>query len=528
MIFKRVDVVECLHGMSDQSSNNKQIAKNTLLLYFRMALTMTVSLYTSRVVLNVLGLEDYGIYTIVAGFIILFSFINGALASATQRFLNFELGRNECKKIEHIFSMSINIYFCLIIVVILLAETIGLWFLNTQINIPVERMNAANCVYQFSVLSLCISFIQVPYHASVIACEKMSFFAYIAIIEVALKLVVVLLLVYIGFDKLKLYSILLFGVTMLIFMCYKLYCSATIFFCHYKFFWDKSIFSELLSFSGWMLLGAAAGVGTTQGTNILLNIFYGVTVNAAVGVSNQVNAAVNQFVTNFQTAFMPQIIKLYAVGDISQLQRLINRSSRFSFLLLFALACPLMLNIDIVLNLWLKNVPEHSSAFCILILIYSLIEAMSKPVGLAIHATGQVKKYNIVMSIALSMNILFSFVFLKLGLFPEIIAIISILVCILCLIIRLYLAQRHCIVSIIEYFQNVMIRVITVVLVTIPVPLFFSKYYAGLTAFFISSLTFVLIFIFAVYFIGFTYSERIKVCVLVKKNIKIICQKITI
>ncbi|MCS2370537.1 hypothetical protein NXV03_10335 [Phocaeicola vulgatus] len=170
-----MDVVECLHGMSNQSSNNKQIAKNTLLLYFRMALTMTVSLYTSRVVLNVLGLEDYGIYTIVAGFIILFSFINGALASATQRFLNFELGRNECKKIEHIFSMSINIYFCLIIVVILLAETIGLWFLNTQINIPVERMNAANCVYQFSVLSLCISFIQVPYHASVIACEKMSF-----------------------------------------------------------------------------------------------------------------------------------------------------------------------------------------------------------------------------------------------------------------------------------------------------------------------------------------------------------------
>lgn len=506
--------------MSTQTSNNnKRIAKNTLLLYFRMLLIMAVSLYTSRVILNVLGVEDYGIYTIVAGVIILFSFINGALASATQRFLNFELGRNGCERVRHIFSMSLNIYFCLIVIVLLLAETIGLWFLNTQMNIPSERMNAANWAYQCSVLSLCVSFVQVPYHASVIACEKMSFFAYIAIIEVALKLFVALLLVYIGLDKLKLYSILLFGVTILVFICYKLYCSATIFFCHYKCFWDRRIFSELLSFSGWMLLGAAAGVGATQGTNILLNIFYGVTVNAAVGVSNQVNAAVNQFVSNFQTAFMPQIVKLYAIGDISQLQRLINRSSRFSILLLFALACPLMLNIDFVLNLWLKNVPEHSSAFCILILTYSLIEAMSKPVGLAIHATGKVKYYNIVMSIALSMNILFSFVFLKLGFFPEIITVISILVCVLCLIIRLFLAQRYCILSIREYVHDVVLRVIAVVLAVMPVPLYICTYNTGFTAFFISSLVFVPTFATVVYFVGLTRSEKTRICAFAKKKI---------
>ena len=506
--------------MSTQTStNNKRIAKNTLLLYFRMLLIMAVSLYTSRVVLHVLGVEDYGIYTIVAGVIILFSFINGALASATQRFLNFELGRNECERVKHIFSMSLNIYFCLIVIVLLLAETIGLWFLNTQMNIPSERINAANWAYQCSVLSLCVSFVQVPYHASVIACEKMSFFAYIAIIEVALKLFVALLLIHIGFDKLKLYSLLLFGVTILVFICYKLYCSATIFFCHYKCFWDRRVFSELLSFSGWTLLGAAVGVGSTQGTNILLNIFYGVAVNAAVGVSNQVNAAVNQFVSNFQTAFMPQIVKLYAIGDISQLQRLINRSSRFSILLLFALACPLMLNIDFVLNLWLKNVPEHSSAFCILILIYSLIEAMSKPVGLAIHATGKVKYYNIAMSIALSMNILFSFVFLKLGFFPEIITVISILVCILCFIIRLFFAHHYCILSIREYVHDVVLRVITVVLIVIPIPLYICIYNIGLTAFFISSLVFVLSFVIVTYFVGLTRSERTKVCAFAKNKI---------
>ena len=484
-----------------------------------MLVTMAVSLYTSRIILHVLGVDDYGIYTIVAGVLILFSFINGAMASATQRFLNFELGRNEFERVKHFFSMSLNIYFCLVVIVLLLSETIGLWFLNTQMNIPSERMDAANWAYQCSVLSICVSFIQIPYSASVIASEKMSFFAYIAIIEVMLKLCVAFLLVYIEFDKLKLYSVLLCCIAILVFMCYRLYCSTTIFFCHYKCLWDRKVFSELLSFSGWMLLGAAVGVGATQGTNIFLNIFYGVAVNAAVGVSNQVNAAVNLFVSNFQTAFMPQIVKLYAIGDTCQLEGLINRSSRFSILLLFALACPLMLNIDFVLNLWLKNVPEHTSTFCIMILTYSLIEAMSKPVGLAIHATGKIKYYNIFMSIALSMNILFSFIFLKLGFFPEIVTVISIFVCVLCLIIRLCIAQHYCILNIQEYVWNVVLRVVAVVLVTIPAPIYISQCYTDWKAFFISSLVFVLIFIIAVYFVGFTHAERVKVFVHAKTKI---------
>lgn len=227
--------------MSDNHNfiNNRTIAKNTIYLYFRMLLTMAVQLYTSRVVLNVLGVEDYGIYNIVGGVVVLFSFINNSLASATQRFLNFELGRGNIVNTQRVFSMSLTIHICVAIVVVLLAETIGLWFLNTQMNIPIERMGAANWVYQFSILTICMSFIQVPYYASVIANEKMSFFAGIAIVEVVLKLLVVLLLVYVGFDKLKLYSILTLGVSVVIFTCYKLYCNANIDISKYNYFWDK-------------------------------------------------------------------------------------------------------------------------------------------------------------------------------------------------------------------------------------------------------------------------------------------------
>lgn len=500
-------------------ANNKRIAKNTIYLYFRMLLTMGVSLYASRIVLNILGVEDYGIYNIVGGVVVLFSFINNSLTSATQRFLNFELGRGDISETQRVFSMSLTIHICVAIIVALLAETVGLWFLNTQMNIPPERMTAANWVYQFSILTICVSFVQVPYYASVVAYEKMSFFAYVAIIEVILKILIVFLLVYIDFDKLRLYSVLTFFVSVAVFICYKNYCYIKINISRYRFLWDKVLFSKILSFSGWMFWGAAAGVSSTQGVNILLNIFYGVTVNAAMGISNQVNSAMNQFVSNFQTAFLPQITKLYAIGDIEQLRKLIDRSSRFSFLLLFALACPLMLNMDFVLKLWLKNIPEYSSVFCILILIYSLIEAMSKPVGYVIHATGRVKYYNIVMSIALSMNIVFSFIFLKLGFQPEVVLVISVFVDILCFAIRLLFASYYKVLKIREYICNVVLRVICISLFALPLPLYLSRYYVQWIGLFATSLIFLLMFAVAVYFVGFTQSEKIRVLTFIKAKI---------
>lgn len=496
--------------MPDNHTNNKAIAKNTIYLYIRMLLTMIVQLYTSRIVLNVLGVEDYGIYNIVGGIVVLFSFINNSLASVTQRFLNFELGRGEIEQTQRVFSMALSIHIGVSIVVILLAETIGLWFLNTQMNIPVERIAAANWVYQFSILTICVSFVQVPYYASVVAYERMSYFAGIAIVEVILKLLIVFLLVYIGFDKLKLYSILTFSVSVVILACYKYYCNNHIAISKYKFFWNKNMFIQLLGFSGWMLLGAAAGIGGTQGVNILLNIFYGVTVNAAIGISNQVNAAVNQFVSNFQTAFMPQIIKLFAAGDKNQLYKLIERSSRFSFLLLFALASPLMLNMDFILHVWLKNVPEYASSFCILILIYSLVEAISKPVGFVIHATGKVKYYNIVMSVALSMNIVFSFLFLKWGFTPKVVLVIYILVGILCFIIRVLLAQYYKALNASSFFHNAVLRCVAVALVVLPVPWYVSTCFTKWQALFTTLVIFIPMYIIASCRLGLTKSERIR------------------
>ena len=490
------------------TANNKRIAKNTLYLYLRMLLTMGVSLYTSRIVLNALGIVDFGIYNIVGGVVILFSFINNSLSSATQRFLNFELGKGDALETKRIFSMSLTIHICVALFVVLLAETVGLWFLNTQMNIPFERLAAANWVYQFSVLTVCMNFVQVPYYASVVAYEKMSFFAYIAIIEVMLKLLIVFMLIYVGFDKLELYSILTFGIAVVVFICYKYYCNTQIDISRYKYFWDKSLFYSLLSFSGWMLFGAAAGVSATQGVNVLLNVFYGVAVNAAMGISNQVNSAVNQFVSNFQTAFMPQITKLYAIGDFEHLRKLIGQSSRFSFLLLFALACPLMLNIDFVLKLWLKTVPEYSSVFCILILTFSLIEVVSKPVGLAIHATGKVKYYNIVMSIALLMNIIFSFIFLSLGFLPAVVLVINVCVGILCLAIRLLFARHYKVLIIHEYIRNVIFRTICISALVVPIPLYLSRCYTQWVGLFITTSIFLCLFTIAVYFVGLTHSEK--------------------
>lgn len=504
------------------TANNKRIAKNTIYLYFRMLLTMGVSLYTSRVVLNALGVEDFGIYNIVGGVVILFSFINSSLTSATQRFLNFELGRGDILETGRVFSMSLTIHLYVVAIVVLLAETVGLWFLNTQMNIPFERMNAANWVFQFSMLTICMSFVQVPYYASVVAYEKMSFFAYIAIIEVILKLLIVFLLVYVGFDKLKLYSILTFLVAIVVFVCYKYYCNAKIDITRYKYFWDKILFSKLLSFSGWMLFGAAAGISSTQGVNILLNIYYGVTVNAAMGISNQVNSAVNQFVSNFQTAFMPQITKLYAIGDIGHLRKLIDQSSRFSFFLLFVLACPLMLNIDFILKLWLKTVPEYSSIFCILILIYSLIEVISKPVGLAIHATGQVKYYNIVMSLVLLMNIIFSFIFLKLSFQPYVVLVINVIVNIFCFAIRLLFARHYKILKICEYVRNVIFRVIAISVFVLPLPLYISRYYIQWIGLFVTSLVFFFMFAVAVYFVGLTQPEKNGALIFIKTKISLL------
>lgn len=340
--------------------NNKRIAKNTFLLYIRMFFTMAVTLYTSRIILNVLGIEDFGIYNVVGGIITMFSFLNGAMSSSTQRYLTFELGKGEILQLRKVFQTSVNIHWLIALFILVLGETIGLWFLQEKMVIPSERLDAAFWVYQFSIITMMIMIISVPYNAAIIAHEKMSAFAYISVMEVLLKLGIVYLLYFTQLDKLKFYAALLCGMQLMVRIIYGLYCGRHFEETHYKWGWDGKLFREMLGFAGWNLWGGIAYVFFTQGLNIMLNVFFGPAVNAARGLAVQVQGAVAQFSLNFQMAINPQITKSYAKKDFTYMHSLIFRSSKFTFLLLTTLSLPLFIKADLILNIWLAVVPDYT------------------------------------------------------------------------------------------------------------------------------------------------------------------------
>lgn len=321
--------------MSQTSENNKRIAKNTLLLYVRMLFMMVVSLYTSRIVLNTLGVEDYGIYNVVGGIVTMFVFISNSMSSATQRYITFALGKGDKERLSTVFSTTLQIHTLIASVVVLLGETVGLWFLYDKMQIPAERMDAAFWVLQCSIVSTFVMIVSVPYNADIVAHEKMSAFAYISILEVLLKLAIVYLLVVFSFDKLILYAILVLAIQILIRFCYSIYCNRHFEETKYRRVWDKSLFKEMTGFAGWSMFGNMAGVLFGQGLNMLLNVFFGPVVNAARAVAMQVQGAIQQFVGNFQTALNPQITKTYSNGKMNEMHNLMFRSARFSFYLLF-------------------------------------------------------------------------------------------------------------------------------------------------------------------------------------------------
>ena len=326
--------------MRVKQSNNKRIARNTAMLYIRMLLIMGVTLYTTRIVLRILGVEDFGIYNVVGGVITMASFLSASMSSAIQRFLSFELGKNNLIQLQRVFSISINLHLIVAIAIFILAETLGLWFINTQLAIPPERLIAANWVYQFSIFAFIVNIISVPYNAVILAYEKMNIFAYIGIVEVLLKLTAAFALNWFGFDKLALYAIFIFIISLIVRIFYGIYVKRNIQDCTYSFFWDKKLFNTLLNFAGWNLWGNIAFVTYNQGINILLNIFFGPAINAARAIAYQVNSALNSFVANFQLALKPQIIKSYAIGDNSYMHSLIFSGAKYSFflmILLFAL-----------------------------------------------------------------------------------------------------------------------------------------------------------------------------------------------
>lgn len=460
--------------MSTQIENNKRIAKNTLFMYFRMLLTMVVSLYTSRVVLKTLGVEDFGIYNIVGGVVVFFTFINHAMSNGTQRYLSYELGKQD-GNVSKIFSACLYIHLGISIIIFILAETIGLWFLNTQMNFPENRIYAVNWVYQFSIFGCMVNIIRIPYQANIIAHERMSFYAYTGLIEVILKLLIVYLLVYLTFDKLITYSILIFCVIFFITLWFIVYCRSKFINIKLIKIYDKQLYKQLISFSGWTLFGSLANVGLQQGTNVIVNIFYGVTVNAAIGIANQINAAITQLVSGFQQALNPQLVRSEAQHDSKRQFDLICLSSKFSYLILFIIIIPVIVHLDYILQIWLGNYPEHTNSICILIIIGGLFECVSGPLYTTIYATGKIRIYQIVISSIILLNIPLAYFIGKYSFSVENVFVIRNIIYILCLVTRLLFLIQLINFNLVQYIKKVILPLIVAsILIILPV-IFFNK-----------------------------------------------------
>lgn len=453
------------------TSNNKRIAKNTLLLYFRMLLTMGISLYTSRVILNTLGEIDYGIYNVVGGFVAMFAVISGAMTTATQRFLSFEIGKGRRSNVQIVFSTTIIIHCLLAGVILILGETVGIWFLNTQMNFPSDRYMAANWVFQFSLLTFIINVISVPYNAAIIAYEKMKAFAYVSVIEVTLKLIIVYLLVVSPWDKLIVYAILLAMVAISIRLIYSVYCNRNFRECRCNWKWDYNQGKAMMSFVSWNLIGTIAGVAKEQGINVLLNIFFGATINAARGIAYQVLSALNGFINNFQLAMNPQIVKSYAANEKKEMFDLVFKGSRFSFLMMTIISIPIIIETPFILNVWLKNPPEYTTVFVRLVLLTALVDSLSGALITSMHASGKVRGYQIIVGGTSLLTLPVAYLFLKLNYPPFSAMAVSLCFAGICHFERLILLNKTIDLPVKDFLKEVTLRAFFIFLLSLSIPL---------------------------------------------------------
>ncbi len=504
------------------ASDNKRIAKNTIMLYFRMLLTMFVTLYTSRIILNTLGIEDFGIYNVVGGIVVMFSFLNSSMGAATSRFLIFELGKKDYQQLKKVFNASLVSHIGIAIIVFLLAETIGLWFLTHKLVIPGERMSATLWTYQFSILTAMITLTQVPYNALIIAHERMNVYAYVSVFDAILKLVIVYILTLGNFDKMKLYAILFFLVSLTIAYTYRFYCKKYFAESSFSFQRDKSLYKELFSFSIWDSYGGFAIMGMGQGVNILLNMYFGPTVNAARGIAYQIQGAVGGFGNNFMIAVKPQIVKLYADNKVTQMMKLVFASSKYSFFLTFFLSLPLLLETRLVLDLWLKIIPDYTVSFSRLVLINNLIWSMRGPIVTSFHAVGKIKIANLVCGSLFYLIIIVSYFCLKKGFPPESVFIVTIAVSILVQMTELLLLERLIKYSARSYFREVIWPGFLVMLISGIIPyLLMINLVPGFIRFLVVGFTCVLTVAASVYFIGIDLETRN----FILRRIKTIVQK---
>lgn len=497
--------------MSEQNNinNNKRIAKNTLLLYGRMFLLMVVNLFTSRVNLHALGVNDFGIYNVVGGVVAMFSMFSGALAVSISRNITYELGAGNREKLNKVFSTAVNIQVGLAIFIVLLAEVAGVWFLNKKMIIPEDRLVAANWVMQCSIFTFIINLISVPYNAAIIAHEKMSAFAYISILEATLKLGVAYVLYISPADKLITFAILLTGVAFFLRLIYGIYCKCNFDECTYRFVYDSVILKEMLGFAGWSMFGLVAYTGYTYGLNVILNLFFGPAVNAARGIAVQVQTAVQGFSQNFQMALNPQIIKNYAAKNMERTYTLIFASSKYCYYLLLFFALPIILEAPMLLKLWLDIVPDHTVNFLRLIMMIITFDSLGSSISTAQQATGKIKVYQIVVGGIMLAIVPIAFVWLKMGGEPETVYIVYFAACLLAHISRLLIIKVMIKLSLRKYITEVMMPIVMVSIIAFIIPTLTYLYMEkNILGFFVVCAVSVVSEISVVYLIGLKSTER--------------------
>jgi O-antigen/teichoic acid export membrane protein len=495
--------------MSVSKINNKRIAKNTFFLYIRMLFLMGISLYTSRVILQTLGIQDFGIHNVVGGFVAMFAVISKSLSAAASRFLNYEMGRGNQFKLSNVFSTTLIIHVFLSIIIAVLAEIIGMYFLNNKMVIPSDRLIAANWVFHISLLTFCASLIAVPYHASIIAHERMIVFAYISIFEGVAKLLVCFLLLISPIDRLIFYSFLLLIVQFVVIIINWWYCRRYFMECRSRFVYDKNLIKEIFGFASWNMIGASASVLRNQGGNILLNLFGGPVVNAARAIANQVLHAVNGFVENFVLALNPQITQSYACGDNVGMMSLIYRGSRLCYYLMLLMCLPLLFNTDYLIHLWLKRVPDHTILFVQLTLIFNMVEVISRPIITALLATGKIRNYQMIVGGLNLLNLPISYVLLRMGGAPEVVLYVAIFLSCIMFFSRLHLLRRMINLNALDFLKRIIINILLVTIISSIIPFFILNIKTETFGFFLFHIIVcVVCSLLSIYFVGLQKEER--------------------
>lgn len=505
----------------NNTANSKRIAKNTLLLYVRMLFLMLISLYTSRVILNALGVEDYGIYNVVGGVVTMFSVLSGSLNAAISRFITFELGTGNIERLKKVFSSSVTIQAIIALIIIVLAETVGLWFLNEKMVIPDNRMAAANWCYQFSIITFGINLMAVPFTATIIAHEKMSAFAYISILEALGKLVIAWCILITPIDRLVFFAMMIAIVICSISLLYAWYCIRHFKECAYHFYYDHELLKQMFNFAGWNFIGASSAILRDQGGNIILNLFFGPTVNAARAISIKVSTVLTSFVHNFMVAINPQITKSYANGDNDYMFKLLFQGARLSYYILLLLCIPILLNTNYILVLWLKLVPEHTVLFVRLIIIFIMSESISGPLITAMLATGKIKNYQIVVGGLQMMNLPIAYLCLYFGAMPESIVLVAIIISQCCLAARLFMLRKMIGLHVGDYLRKVYFNVLLVTITALILPIVLHQYLLeSFTSFLILSVLSIPCTLMSCLYVGATSKERMLVYTKVKQTIR--------